>query len=164
VLYSGGTLGECGTGEIDPKGREIYPGGREKWTWPRLMGRRSTSSQSMRFDPLDLTAARSVAFTTALTDSPNLTWRDATPALQRSNRRMAGMESKLMKPVTKILVASAGATLFALSLASIGSIAAHAYEYCRRDVTGHMSSCGFDTIEQCEAGSKKGRISARRHR
>jgi hypothetical protein len=29
--------------------------------------------------------------------------------------------------------------------------AAKAYDYCRRDVTGHMTSCSFDTMEQCEA-------------
>jgi hypothetical protein len=28
---------------------------------------------------------------------------------------------------------------------------ASAYEYCRRDVTGHMLGCSFDTLEQCYA-------------
>jgi len=29
--------------------------------------------------------------------------------------------------------------------------AAKAYDYCRLDVTGHMTSCSFNTMEQCEA-------------
>ena len=41
------------------------------------------------------------------------------------------------------------------SLASLWSVAglsvADAYDYCRQDVTGHMTSCSFDTMEQCEA-------------
>jgi hypothetical protein len=28
---------------------------------------------------------------------------------------------------------------------------AFAYEYCRRDVTGFMLGCSFDTMEQCHA-------------
>jgi hypothetical protein len=30
---------------------------------------------------------------------------------------------------------------------------ANAGEVCRTDVTGHMTSCGFDTMEQCHASS-----------
>jgi hypothetical protein len=30
---------------------------------------------------------------------------------------------------------------------------AFAYEYCRRDVTGFMLGCSFDTMEQCYATS-----------
>jgi hypothetical protein len=30
---------------------------------------------------------------------------------------------------------------------------ANAKEFCRQDVTGHMTSCGFDTMEQCKAMS-----------
>jgi Protein of unknown function (DUF3551) len=36
--------------------------------------------------------------------------------------------------------------------ASVGALtanAAHAGEYCRTDVTGHMTSCPYDTMEQC---------------
>jgi uncharacterized protein DUF3551 len=99
----------------------------------------------------------------------------------------------MMKTASKVLVAGACATLSALFLASIAPTVAHAYEYCRRDVPGHMTSCSFDTMEQCDEmrsgiggdcfrdpflksnsdayahwsefpGSKKGGISARRHR
>jgi len=45
---------------------------------------------------------------------------------------------------------TAAAALFALPVISIGSTAANAYDYCRRDVTGHITGCGFDTMEQCE--------------
>jgi Protein of unknown function (DUF3551) len=30
---------------------------------------------------------------------------------------------------------------------------ATAGDFCRRDVTGHMTSCGFATMEQCQAAS-----------
>ena len=36
---------------------------------------------------------------------------------------------------------------------SVGCTAAYAYDYCRQDVTGHMTSCSFDTLEQCQATS-----------
>ena len=38
--------------------------------------------------------------------------------------------------------------------ASVGAMTtngAHAGEYCRTDMTAHMKSCGFDTMEQCQA-------------
>jgi Protein of unknown function (DUF3551) len=30
---------------------------------------------------------------------------------------------------------------------------ANAKEFCRQDVTGHMTGCGYDTMEQCKAAS-----------
>src|ERR1700759_714886 len=30
---------------------------------------------------------------------------------------------------------------------------ASAREFCRQDVTGHMTGCGFDTMEQCKEAS-----------
>jgi hypothetical protein len=30
---------------------------------------------------------------------------------------------------------------------------ASAAEFCRTDVTGHMTSCGFDSMAQCQAAS-----------
>ena len=30
---------------------------------------------------------------------------------------------------------------------------ASAAEFCRTDVTGHMTSCGFDSVAQCQAAS-----------
>jgi Protein of unknown function (DUF3551) len=44
------------------------------------------------------------------------------------------------------LIAALSALVFVASATS-GS----AYEYCRRDVTGFMLGCSFDTMEQCYA-------------
>src|SRR5947207_12476038 len=43
------------------------------------------------------------------------------------------------------VITALGAT--ALTTAS----SAEAWEYCRRDVTGHMLGCSFSSMEQCEA-------------
>ena len=45
------------------------------------------------------------------------------------------------------------AALFALAFVGMPSTAASADEYCRWDVTSHMKSCSFDTLEQCQAMS-----------
>jgi hypothetical protein len=46
------------------------------------------------------------------------------------------------------------AAFLLLSRILITPDAAKAYDYCRLDVTGHMTSCSFDTMEQCkETGS-----------
>ena len=45
--------------------------------------------------------------------------------------------------------ASSIAALSALAFAN--ATPASAYEYCRRDVTGFMLGCSFDTMEQCYA-------------
>jgi hypothetical protein len=33
----------------------------------------------------------------------------------------------------------------------VAGSSAEAWEYCRRDVTGHMLGCSFSSLEQCEA-------------
>src|SRR3954454_5615509 len=48
-------------------------------------------------------------------------------------------------PRASSIVALSALTLFA------NATPASAYEYCRRDVTGFMLGCSFDTIEQCYA-------------
>ena len=43
-----------------------------------------------------------------------------------------------------------------VAIAALGAMSgkqASAAEFCRQDVTGHMTSCGFDTMEQCKASS-----------
>jgi hypothetical protein len=43
-----------------------------------------------------------------------------------------------------------------VAVAALGAMSgtqANAREFCRQDVTGHMTSCGFDTMEQCKAAS-----------
>ena len=36
---------------------------------------------------------------------------------------------------------------------AMGTTSASAGEYCRQDVTGHMTSCGFSTMQQCKDAS-----------
>src|SRR5262245_46990274 len=50
-----------------------------------------------------------------------------------------------------------GAPATAIAAAAIfGALttgSASAGEFCRQDVTGHMTSCGFSSMEQCQAAS-----------
>jgi len=41
----------------------------------------------------------------------------------------------------------------AVILGAITTASASAGEFCRQDVTGHMTSCGFSSMEQCQAAS-----------
>jgi hypothetical protein len=43
--------------------------------------------------------------------------------------------------------------LAAIAVGAMLAPEASAAEFCRRDVTGHMTSCGFDTMAQCQAMS-----------
>jgi uncharacterized protein DUF3551 len=43
----------------------------------------------------------------------------------------------------------AATLVVAATVGAMNASPAHASEYCRTDVTGHMTSCGFDTMEQC---------------
>ena len=56
-----------------------------------------------------------------------------------------------MKQLLKMTAAPATA-FFALAFVAMATPAA-AGEYCRQDVTSHMQSCSFDTMEQCQAMS-----------
>ena len=56
-----------------------------------------------------------------------------------------------MKQFLKMTAAPASAML-ALAFVAM-TTPASAGEYCRTDVTSHMQSCGFDTLEQCQAMS-----------
>ena len=77
----------------------------------------------------------------------------------------------------KIIPELSAAPIAALSaLAFVSTCApasAHAYEYCRQDVSSHMLQCSFDTLEQCKwtssgrggvllLSSRRGRCVARR--
>ena len=53
-----------------------------------------------------------------------------------------------MKQFLKMAAAPASAML-ALAFVAM-TTPASAGEYCRTDVTSHMQSCGFDTLEQCQ--------------
>jgi len=51
------------------------------------------------------------------------------------------------------LVAPAAALMAVASFGALTTSTATAGEFCRQDVTGHMTSCGFSTMEQCHAAS-----------
>jgi len=57
-----------------------------------------------------------------------------------------------MKQLLKLTAAPAAA-LFALALGEMAPSAASAGEYCRTDVSSHMQSCSFDSMEECQAMS-----------
>jgi hypothetical protein len=51
---------------------------------------------------------------------------------------------------TFVVAATLGAvTLGAATLGAMTASPARAGEFCRTDVTGHMTGCGFDTMDQC---------------
>jgi len=75
----------------------------------------------------------------------------------RHHMSMAGVEAntekKHMKQLLKLTVAPASA-LFALALVAMATPAsAGPNEYCRQDITSGMRSCGFSSLEQCQAMS-----------
>jgi hypothetical protein len=59
----------------------------------------------------------------------------------------------MMKEFLKATTAPAAALLAAIAFAAITTPDASAAEFCRRDVTGHMTGCGFTSMEQCQAAS-----------
>jgi hypothetical protein len=59
------------------------------------------------------------------------------------------MTKKLLKAAT----APAAALVAALTFGVMNAPEARAAEFCRMDVTGHMTSCGFDSMAQCQAAS-----------
>jgi len=57
----------------------------------------------------------------------------------------------MMKELLK--AAPAVALLAAAAFGAMSAPEASAAEFCRQDVTGHMRSCGFDSMAQCQAAS-----------
>jgi hypothetical protein len=58
----------------------------------------------------------------------------------------------MMKEFLKATTAPAAALLAAIACAAM-TTPASAAEFCRQDVTGHMTGCGFTSMEQCQAAS-----------
>jgi uncharacterized membrane protein len=58
----------------------------------------------------------------------------------------------MMKKFLKATTAPAAALLAAVAFGAI-TTPASAAEFCRQDVTGHMTGCGFTSMEQCQAAS-----------
>jgi Protein of unknown function (DUF3551) len=59
----------------------------------------------------------------------------------------------MMKEFLKATTAPAAALVAAIAFGAMIAPVANAAEFCRTDVTGHMTSCGFDTMAQCQAAS-----------
>jgi hypothetical protein len=53
----------------------------------------------------------------------------------------------------KAATAPAAALLAALAFGAMTTPDASAAEFCRTDVTGHMTSCSYTSMEQCQASS-----------
>jgi hypothetical protein len=58
----------------------------------------------------------------------------------------------MMKEFLKAATAPAAALFAAIAVGAV-TTPAGAAEFCRMDVTGHMTSCGFASMEQCKAAS-----------
>jgi hypothetical protein len=59
----------------------------------------------------------------------------------------------MTKELLKAAAAPAAVLLAAIAFGAMSAPEASAGEYCRKDVTGHMTSCGFDNMAQCQAMS-----------
>jgi hypothetical protein len=59
----------------------------------------------------------------------------------------------MMKEFLKATTVPAAALFAAIAFAAMIAPGASAAEFCRTDVSGHMTSCGFDTMAQCQASS-----------
>jgi hypothetical protein len=72
-----------------------------------------------------------------------------------SGARTETRENKdnMMKEFLKAATAPAAALLAAIAIGAMLAPEASAGEFCRSDVTGHITSCGFDSMAQCQASS-----------
>jgi uncharacterized membrane protein len=61
-------------------------------------------------------------------------------------------QENMMKEFLKATTAPAAALLAAVAFAAM-TAPASAAEFCRQDVSGHMTGCGFTSMEQCQAAS-----------
>jgi hypothetical protein len=59
----------------------------------------------------------------------------------------------MMKEFLKAATAPAAALLAAVAFGAMITPDASAAEFCRTDVTGHMTGCGFESMAQCQAAS-----------
>jgi hypothetical protein len=59
----------------------------------------------------------------------------------------------MMREFLKAATAPAAACVAAIALGAMIAPGASAAEFCRTDVTGHMTSCGFESMAQCQAAS-----------
>src|SRR5882762_6725576 len=59
----------------------------------------------------------------------------------------------MMKEFLKATTAPAAALLAAIAFGAMIAPDASAAEFCRTDVSGHMTSCSFTSMAQCQAAS-----------
>jgi hypothetical protein len=59
----------------------------------------------------------------------------------------------MMKEFLKATTAPAAALLAAIAFGAMTTPDASAAEFCRTDVSGHMTGCGFASMAQCQAAS-----------
>jgi hypothetical protein len=59
----------------------------------------------------------------------------------------------MTRELLKAATAPAAALLAAIAFGAMIAPDANAAEFCRTDVSGHMTSCGFDSMAQCQAAS-----------
>jgi hypothetical protein len=58
-----------------------------------------------------------------------------------------------MREFFKAATASVAILGAAVAFGAMTASSANAGDFCRRDVTGHMTGCGFDNMAQCQAAS-----------
>jgi hypothetical protein len=59
----------------------------------------------------------------------------------------------MMKEIVKAATVRAATLAAVIGFGAMIASEASAGEFCRQDVTGHMKSCGFDSMAQCQAAS-----------
>jgi hypothetical protein len=59
----------------------------------------------------------------------------------------------MMKEVLKAAILPAATLAAVIAFGAMIAPEASAGEFCRQDVTGHMTGCGFDSMAQCQAAS-----------
>lgn len=77
--------------------------------------------------------------------------------IPRARARLAATQDKtgeMMKELLRATAAPAAALVAAVAFgAMLAPTNASAGEFCRQDVTGHMTGCGYDSMEQCKAAA-----------
>jgi hypothetical protein len=75
------------------------------------------------------------------------------PLLARGKSRNQKEQANMTREFLKATTAPAAALLAAIAFAAMTTPDASAAEFCRQDVSGHMTGCGFTSMEQCQAAS-----------
>jgi hypothetical protein len=73
----------------------------------------------------------------------------------RGGARTTTTAKKERRMIAFLKTATAPAAIFAaaITFGAMTASEASAGEFCRQDVTGHMTGCGYSSMEQCQAAS-----------